>query len=359
MSVRADGRDILPAGKLPSELLAAMLARYTRPDPRVLIGPGVGRDAAAINMGDRALVVKTDPVTFASSDVGWHLVNVNANDLACMGATPRWLLTTALFPEGATTAALIEETFEELHTAASELGIVLVGGHCEITVGLNRTILVGQLLGEARPDALLDPRNARVGDALLLCGGIAVEGTALLAREAAGVLRTLPGALLERARDFLRAPGISVLPAAQALQASGAALRGMHDPTEGGLATALHELAVATGTTVVVDPEAVHVYPETAAICGALELDPWGLIASGALLAVVSAGDVERCLGAARAAGIQCTHIGELRGGRSEGVPAVLIEQRGSLEPLRTFAVDEIARYFASPPSRDESGSEQ
>src|SRR5215207_8169045 len=141
----------LPPGKLPGDLLAAMLARYVKPDPRVLVGPGVGRDAAAIAVGDRAIVVKTDPITFATADAGWYLVNVNANDIACMGATPKWLLATALFPERTTTPELVEQSFASLARAANELGIALVGGHTEITLGLDRLILVGQLIGEATP----------------------------------------------------------------------------------------------------------------------------------------------------------------------------------------------------------------
>ena len=343
MSIDPD--TILPAGKLPGELLSAMLARYTRADPRVLIGPGVGRDAAAIAFGERTLVVKSDPVTFATADAGWYLVNVNANDLACMGATPRWLLTTALFPELKTTAAFVEETFASLDAAATAIGITLIGGHCEITVGLDRLILVGQLLGEADRDALYDLRTAQPGDALILCGGIAIEGTALLARgtHAYATLTALPADLLLRARGFLSAPGISILPAANALRAARVPIRGMHDPTEGGLATALSELATATGLGLQVTYEQIQIYPECEAICALLGLDPLGLIASGALLVVVPRDAVQQALDALTQAGVSCAVIGTLTGAGE----SAWLSRAGLREPMPVFTVDEFARYFA------------
>jgi hydrogenase maturation factor len=333
----------LPPGKLPAALLGTLLARYVKSDPSVLVGPAIGRDAAAIEIGDRVLVVKTDPVTFATADAGWYLVNVNANDIVCMGANPRWLLVTALFPERTTSPKMVEDAFASLAQAADELGIALVGGHTEITLALDRLILVGQLLGEARAEELLDPRNIRPGDAVLLCSGIAVEGTAILATQARAYLGSLPDALLSRAERFLREPGISVLPAARALRESDVAIRAMHDPTEGGLATAVAELAAASGLGLELALDRVNVYPETQAICDALDLDPLGLIASGALLAVVAPEDVDRAIAATRAAGIPCARIGTMLDSSS----ASRVVQDGTCGPLPTFEVDELARFFA------------
>jgi hydrogenase maturation factor len=340
----ADADAVLPPGKLPGDLLARLIGRYVRRDPSVLIGPGVGRDAAAIRVGDRVLVVKTDPITFATADIGRYLVHVNANDIACMGATPRWLLVTALLPETSTTARLAEDIFASLAAAADQLGILLVGGHSEITVGIDRPILVGQLLGDAAPDELLDVATARPGDAVLLCSGIAIEGTAILAREARDRITSLPADALDRAANLLQDPGLSILPAASALQASGATIRGLHDPTEGGLMTALAELCQATGLGIIVDAAAIHVLPETQAVCAALGLDPFGLISSGALLAVVAPADVDLAVGAVTGAGIACERIGSLLADPSMRI----LRREGAEVPLPAFAVDEIARFFAS-----------
>ncbi|MGC8880625.1 MAG: AIR synthase related protein, partial [Anaerolineae bacterium] len=82
----------LPVGKLPADYLDALLTRYRRPDARLIVPPQVGEDAAVIDMGDRYLVAKSDPITFATDEIGWYVVHVNANDIACAGAVPRWFL---------------------------------------------------------------------------------------------------------------------------------------------------------------------------------------------------------------------------------------------------------------------------
>lgn len=127
----------LPVGKLPGALLARLVAAYGKSDPSVVVGPGLGRDAAAIEVGGTILVAKTDPITFATRNAPRYLVNVNANDLACLGARPRWMLVTALLPEGETTEVTVEVQFRGLHEACAEHGISLVGGHSEIVAGLD------------------------------------------------------------------------------------------------------------------------------------------------------------------------------------------------------------------------------
>src|SRR5919109_2654792 len=131
----------LPPGKLPAALLAALLAQDVPTDPRVLIGPRVGTDAAVIDMGDRLLIAKSDPITFATEAIGYYAVTVNANDIACMGGTPRWFLATLLLPENTTTEALVRDIFGQVQQACQDLHITLVGGHTEITVGLTRPLL--------------------------------------------------------------------------------------------------------------------------------------------------------------------------------------------------------------------------
>ncbi|MFQ6019121.1 MAG: AIR synthase related protein, partial [Dehalococcoidia bacterium] len=84
----------MDVGKLPHELLAQLLAKVRRRDPRVVVGPTPGEDAAVIDLGQRLLVAKSDPITFATDLIGWYAVHVNANDVACMGAKPAWFLAT-------------------------------------------------------------------------------------------------------------------------------------------------------------------------------------------------------------------------------------------------------------------------
>ena len=172
-----------PLGKLPADVLARLLENIQPADPRVIVGPGIGLDAAVIDMGDRLLVAKSDPITFATDSIGWYAVQVNANDIATTGATARWFLATLLLPESHADAAMAESIFSQIHSACAAISVSLVGGHTEITYGLDRPIVVGAMLGEVTRDRLVRPSGAQPGDALLLTKGIAVEGTAIIARE--------------------------------------------------------------------------------------------------------------------------------------------------------------------------------
>jgi hydrogenase expression/formation protein HypE len=335
----------LPVGKLPGELLQGLLAEITLGDD-VIVGPGIGRDAAAVRLGEHILVIKTDPVTFPTNAPGWYLVNVNANDIACMGADPRWLLVTALLPENATTPELATSIFEELRESCEAIGCELIGGHTEITEGLDRPILVGQMIGITSEDRLVDPTTAEPGDAVILIGGIAVEGTSILASEAREQLEEgVDDRLLARASEFARSPGISVVRyASRLLECPEITIKAMHDPTEGGLATGLYEIAEATGLGICIDAETVYVHPETTAITAALGLDPWGLIASGALLAVVPANEVDAARRALQSIEVPVHQIGTLTQDSEQRSLSV----NGAQRPIPTFDVDEIARFFAS-----------
>ncbi len=334
---------IFPAGKLPLEFLGALLARYTRTDARLVTGPRVGEDVAVIDMGDRYMVVKTDPITFATDQIGWYAVHVNANDIVTSGARPLWMLNTVLLPEDKTTPSLVEDIFCQLHEACESLGIVLVGGHTEVAWGLDRPLVVGVLIGEVPHDRLLTTADARVGDQVLLVKGIPIEGAAIIARErhADLVRQGIAPALLERARNYLYDPGISVVEAAY-LAAEHPGVHAMHDPTEGGLATALHEMAFAAGTGLHLYAERVPVLPEGELLCRALGLNPLGVIASGALLVAVAPEQAEGLAARYAEAGIPCAHIADLTPAE-EGI--LLCDAQGT-RPLPRFDVDEITHIF-------------
>ena len=333
----------IPIGKLPADLLGRLLERYTTRDPRVVVGPGIGEDAAIIDMGDRYLVAKTDPVTFAAEEIGWYAVHVNANDVVCCGATPRWYLATLLLSEHGTTPELVESIFAQLAEACGQLGISLCGGHTEITHGLDRPIVVGQMLGEVEPDGYITTSGAKEGDTLILTKGIAVEGTALIAREKRDQLGELmPAAELERCANFIHDPGISVVPEARlAIQVGG--VHALHDPTEGGVITGLWELAQAAGVGLLIDQERLPILPECAMLCRHFGLDPLGLIGSGSLLIAADQDRAAAIVSRLTSQGIAAVTIGQI-------VPADqgcrIRTADGSLGPLPTFARDEITRLF-------------
>jgi hydrogenase expression/formation protein HypE len=333
----------LSPGKLPPALLAALLDEFPSTDPRLVVGPRVGEDAAVIDMGDRLLIAKSDPITFATDAIGYYAVTVNANDIATMGGTPRWFLATLLLPEQGTTEALVREIFGQIRQACQELQITLIGGHTEITVGLERPILSGHMLGEVCRAQLVTSAGMQAGDALLLTKGFPVEGIAIMARECAAQLAAQGYSPYDitRLQQFLFTPGISVVREAAILRQT-VDVHAMHDPTEGGIATGLWELAEASGVGLHITAEQLPLLEEGAALCQAFGLDPLGTIASGALLAAVPAVQAEQAIAACRRADIACTRIGTVV---AEPSQRCLHTQSGT-RPLPTFPQDEIVKLF-------------
>ncbi len=342
-SSMADDNPKLNAGKLPLDLLGSLLGEIETADPRVVLGPRPGEDAALIDFGDRYLVAKTDPITFATDLIGWYMVNVNANDLAVMGATPKWLLATLLLPEGIRESR-VAEMFQQLSDTCAELNIALVGGHTEVTYGLDRPIAVGAMLGEVDRDKAILSSGVRPGDSLILTKGVAVEGTSILAREATDEL-TAKGAdpdSIEKAAGFLFDPGISVLRDARIVPETGE-VHAMHDPTEGGLSGGLYELAAASGVGFDIDADSIPILPECKMFCDALGLDPLGLIASGSLLATVAPNSADAVLDSLASEGIDASVIGIA----NENADEITLHSEGSSSEFPRFQRDELARFFS------------
>jgi len=342
--ILANAMPFLPTGKLPTDLLQSLLDAHAAHDPRVIVGARVGEDAAVIDLGDRYLVAAADPVTFATDELGWYAVTINANDIAVRGATPRWFLATLLLPAGATNEGTVRRLFAQLTEACAAHAVTLVGGHTEVTHGIDRPLVAGTMLGEVAKDRLVTTAGARVGDAVVLTKGVPLEGAAIIAREKETELlaRGVPASVIRTAQGFLRTPGISICPEA-AIACDVARVHAMHDPTEGGIATALHELAAAAGVGLRIEHDHITVLPEGCALCEAFGLDPLGTIASGALLLALSPADADAVLRALARASIAAHVIGEVVPAE-QGVMLVAGLRRW---PLPTFARDEIARLFA------------
>lgn len=337
------GRGPFPVGKLPPRLLEALLALCPAPKSSgVVLGPRYGEDAAVIDLGRKYLVAKTDPITFTAERIGWYAANINANDVATLGARPRWFLATLLLPESRTTPALARSIFHDALQACRSLDVTLCGGHTEITAGLKRPIVVGQMLGEVEKSKLVRKETQRPGDLVILTKGIALEGTAILAREKeAALARVLGGAAVRRARRLLFHPGISVVREAL-LAVQHGEIHAMHDPTEGGLLSGLYELARAGRVGLRIWKEKIPILDETRAFSQALGFDPLALIASGALLVVASPQTAARVLHAFARNRIAAAVIGEVCR-PSEGLWMI---ESGRARPLRVPARDEIARLL-------------
>ncbi len=330
-----------PVGKLPPDVLDNLL-KSASSHPRLVVGPKIGEDAAVIDMGDRYLIAKSDPITFVEHHIGRYAVHVNANDIACMGATPLWFLMTLLLPEGRADEAMISRIWKEVENTCDDLDITICGGHTEITSGLEFPILSGHMLGEVSKENLVRGADAQVDDLILLTRPIPVEGTAILADAKYDFLKNhMDVEILENAKKTLESPGISVV--AQALAAAGTGqVHAMHDPTEGGLATGIHEMAEAAGLGAIVEENNIPISFEGGKICKALNLDPLGVITSGALLLAVPAEGEETVRETLMATGAMGVQIGRLCAPDS----GVVIQRDGKTSPLRRFDSDEISKVL-------------
>jgi hydrogenase expression/formation protein HypE len=334
-----------PPGKLPIDVLDKLLSTHTtQKDPRVVVGARVGEDAAVIDFGNRYLVAKTDPITFATNDIGHYAIHVNANDIATMGAIPRWFLSTLLLPESRTDETLAETIFASLHKAAQEIGVSICGGHTEITIGLDRPIIVGQMLGDVAKEDLIQATNLEPNDCILLTKGLGIEATAIIANEKTNILETsdISPKTIAKATQYLYNPGISILKEAR-IACQTAPVKAMHDPTEGGVATALREWAQAADVGLDINGNALYISPETQQLCNHFQLDPLGVISSGALLIGVSQAHAQTVCNAIQKAHIPCAIIGHIQ----EKSFGLKITYNNTTTDLPIFDRDEIGKIFA------------
>ena len=323
----------LPEGKIDAAVLAGLLPGTAATRPDVLIGAAVGEDAAVVTGAPR-LVMTGDPITLAGDAIGRYAVAVNCNDLVAMGAEPRYLTTTVLLPPGTTRGAL-ERLFTELAAAVDAAGVAWVGGHTEITGAVTRPVVaaaaVGVLAGEPWSSARVRP-----GDAIGLTKWVALEGTTLLARERSDAPALLGDQHAAAAR-WLDDPGISVVAEGRVLHTF--EVHAAHDPTEGGVAGGLHELAACSKVGIEVNAAALPVREATRRLCRALRIDPLGLLASGALLFSAAPEEAGRAARSLRESGIPAAIIGTAHAGSG-----VTLRTASASRPLPTYPTDEIYR---------------
>ncbi len=324
----------LPNGKLPAALLAELLPTPRDLPPEIRVGPKVGEDGCAISVEAGTLIAATDPITLVGSGVGAHAVWINANDVAVMGARPQWFLANVMLPIG-TRQDDVRDLFASMQEALGEVGAVLVGGHSEITGAVTQPLVVGQMLGWCEGERFVATGGVRPGDVILQVGRTPVEGAAVIAEARPDA--DVDPRLLSRAREALRDPGISIVE--PALLAARLGATALHDPTEGGIATALHEVAEAGEVAIVdLDSEAVLWFEPGVALCRAVGADPWGTLASGALFAAFDADESTAAREALTAAGYEVAEIARTEDG--SGVA------RKDQTPLPRFDRDEISRVL-------------
>ncbi|MBN1803265.1 MAG: AIR synthase family protein [Candidatus Lokiarchaeota archaeon] len=333
-------------GKLNHEFLEKLLLKHasTSKNSRVIMGSKIGEDAAVIDMGDKYLVSKTDPITFATERIGYYSVNINVNDIVCTGARPLWFQSTILLPEKTASEELIESIFKDISDTCYQMGISVVGGHTEITAGLDRPIIVGSLLGEVEKESLVLSSGAKPGDALVLTKGVFIEGTSIIAREKGAYLKKIgcTEEFVEKCKEYLFNPGISVAKEAL-LVSTNYSISAMHDPTEGGLMCGIAEMALASNTGVEIEAAKINVLPEPLELSKIFEIDPKNTISSGSLLIAIKEEDSEEMIKFLLKNKINAEKIGVFSN-KKNGLK--IKDEQGKIVPLEYSEKDEISKVF-------------
>jgi hydrogenase expression/formation protein HypE len=323
-------------GKIPSDILLRNVFRYKgSKDPSVILGSSIGEDAALVSLDSKVLVLKTDPVTGAASDMGWLAVHINANDVACRAARPKWFLCDLLLPENSK-PSLVDEIMKQVDKAAKQIGVSIVGGHTEVTPGLTKPILVGYMVGVVERGKFVTSSGAKTGDHIIMTKSAGIEGTAVLASDFPHKIRKEVGAkLVARARELRHQLSV-VDDALIAVRAGG--VHAMHDPTEGGLLQGAWELAEASKVGFLIYESMIPILPETKRICSVFGVSPLRLMSSGCLLIA----------GEKRKSSIIVQRL------RRNGIPAQIIGRFVPRRKSRTLVRQDGTTVRIGPQERDE-----
>ena len=290
--------------KLQPEILAQHVLNFTgshRDD--LLIGGGLGEDAALMRVPDGLLVAASDPVTGAEKGAGRLLVHINANDVACKGADPAWLIVTLIVPESLG-IKFIAQTMREIHETCAEMDIAIAGGHTEITDKYPQPVLSATMLGMTKYN--LSTQNIHAGDMVLATGHAGLEGMSIIAHDKPEMFRGIfSDAELQTVKTWQN--DLSVVRPAKVLREYA---RYMHDPTEGGLSGALLETSQACGLGLELFAENIPVHPLTQRASQKLAFMPMNLISSGMLIAVLPEETISAAQSALNLQGISSAVIG-------------------------------------------------
>ncbi len=274
-----DSSDRLEEGKLAPEDLAPLL-QLTSKSAQIEVEAAVGEDAAVVE-GAKTVVITADPITFTEENIGIYTVAVNCNDIVAMGGEPRYLTTTLLLPVG-TAKSKLRSLFKDLAETARNAGILWVGGHTEVTSAVNRIVVSGHAVGflSGKPTSTA---GACPDDCIVMTKWAGLEGTTIIAKTyPQRSIKLLGNDSFNEVTNWIRDPGIAIIEEGRILK--GLDLTSAHDPTEGGIATGIHELATrsAVGTEIYWDK--IHLREETILLCREWNLDPLGLLSSGVFI---------------------------------------------------------------------------
>ncbi|UCG89667.1 MAG: hypothetical protein JSU57_04110 [Candidatus Heimdallarchaeota archaeon] len=289
---------VMPLGKAPWSLLVELVKKQGFRHKGVLQTAEEGVDVAILNLQTVIaevndfyntqsipyLVYKADPITFPTPNPAKYLITVNKNDLATAGALPYGITVTILLPPNSTESSLLELQ-SNLSDICDKNKISILGGHTEITQTTQNPILSASMIGFVPPEFYI-PRDPQVGDSIICSGWVGAEGTGILLVEA--------GDLLSKHLDPIEyQQGVTI---GNNLDISNQVincnrrwhddLHLVHDATEGGIFGAIYECLAPKGFGSEVVSKKIPLAPVTRKLANILKINPYKLLASGAVLLI-------------------------------------------------------------------------
>ncbi len=315
----------LPEGKINNNLLKKIISDINNSGSKK---PKIGEDAAEIELKNYdEILISSDPITFETDNIGSYLIDICSNDIYAAGGIPKWLLITCLIP--------INTSFEELRKNLSELNnraklhdIDIVGGHTEVTSSVNKIIMSGTIVG-VYSKYFKKGQKIRPEQEIILGGLAGVEGSKIISTT---MDYNFSG--LEKLSLSIKEIATTALNAGQVIK--------MHDPTEGGIATAIHEITELGGVGSNIQFEKIKFVENFIFTCQKLELNPLGVISSGCLLII---SDVENSPKITKALKKNKIH-GAVIGKTTKKEKGNIISINDKSFKLERFDQDEIIKIF-------------
>lgn len=301
--------NLMKVGKLDSELLQKIVFNNIKLHrSEVMVRPGIGEDCAVIDFGENVLIMSTDPITGAASEVGRLAVHINCNDIATNGVEPLGLMLTILAPIG-TTEDEIENIMKQAGEEAAKLNVEIIGGHTEITAAVNRIIVSATAIGKQLKEKIIKTSGAKPNDKIVMTKTAGLEGTGIIAYDLQKKLSsTISQEIIQNAKSMV--DNISVVK--EGIIGGKIGVSSMHDVTEGGILGAVWEVCEASKVGCNIFRDKIALAEETIEICKFFDIDPLKLISSGTMLMTVNPKKEKELIEELNKSGIQAAVIGEI-----------------------------------------------
>ena len=323
--------NFLPLGKLNNKLLIKILNDIKNEGA----SPKIGEDSATINIrSDNNLLLSSDPITFDSENIGEYILDICANDIYAAGGEPKWFLITILIPPK-TSYNKLKRVISKVNSRAQSLKVDIIGGHTEVTESVNKIVLSGTIVGRINKNFV--PNQIVKGNQSIILGGQAgIEGSKIIVENTESNHK-----IISNLKKSIKNLTISVNNIAKIAISTGKIIK-MHDPTEGGISTALHELCEFSDIGCEIIENEIKFVDNFNEACQILNLNPLCVISSGCLLMICKEKDSSEIINKLRSSDIPAIKIGKTTNSKKRNI----IKKDGKKENLERFDQDEIIKIF-------------